>query len=276
MHDFSITLLHSFANFQFFNQWNGYISVVILKDCLARHDFEAGFVDLSSILSDYLLDTWYVEKRREALSREIDSVERRLEIEDTPYYLRDVFLAYLLQGSMKEKEPHEMMCHFFKKDPKLYQLFVQPLDVSAFQDVGPEDVQSTRGVKFFENMLMRVLPRIPPASVFGITVPSKLHLNSSIALSRLLRALYPSSHICLGGPYISLVDKRWLDVFVESSVIDTYITEDGEGKFIRLLKQLRSEDAPPVKGLFEEGHHPSVNELVRTTETPDEDRANLF
>ena len=155
-------------------------------------------------------------------------------------------------------------------------MFVQPFDISAFQDIGPEGDQSCIEITFFESMLMQLVSAIPPASVFGITVPSKLHWNSSIILSRMLKGLYPASHICLGGPYISLIEKSRLDIFVASHVIDTYITEDGEGKFIHLLRQLQSKERPAIKGLYEEGRHPSVNELVRTTETPDEKRVKLL
>lgn len=276
MNKSSITLLHPFANFKFFNQWNGYISVAVLKDYLEKHGIRATVFDLSDLLSDYFLGSSYLQKRQQELSQEINSLERSDHIGDLTYYLGLSFLAHLLLESSNEKITTGTLSRFFDEEPSLYQAFVQPFNVSIIQDIAPEHFRLHSEIRTFEHILKEVTHRIPSSSVYGITVPSKLHFNSSIILSNLLKQKDSDCHICLGGPYISLVDKRRLATLIEAGIIDTYITGDGENKFLRLLRDLNSTVPASVKGEYKKGTHPSVNALVLRSPQPDNQPVKLI
>jgi hypothetical protein len=212
----SITLLHPFANFKFFNQWNGYLSVVVLRDYLAKHGIGAKGFDLSVLLSDYLLSSTYLQKRQRELSQEIDSLEGSNQIGDLTYYLSLSFLVHVLLEFSEKRIDVGTVSGFFQEEPSLYQVFVQPLNVSRIQDIPLEHSRLQNEMFTFEHILKEVMLRIPSCSVYGITVPSKLHLNSAIILSHLLKQKDSDCHICLGGPYISLVDKTRLAKLINS------------------------------------------------------------
>jgi hypothetical protein len=265
----SIALLHPFANFKFFNQWNGYISVLVLKDYLAKHGIGVQVFDLSGLLSDYMLGSMYLQKRQQELSQEIGSLEGGNNIRDLTYYLDLSFLVHLLLEFSEKKIHIGTVRSFFREEPPLYQAFVRPLDVSRIQDILPEHFRLHSEILTFEHILKEVMLRIPSSAVYGITVPSKLHFNSAIILSHLLKQKDSDCHICLGGPYVSLVDKSRLANLIEAGTIDTYITRDGENRFLRLLRDLISPAPASVKGEYKKGAHPRVNELSLTSPQPE-------
>jgi hypothetical protein len=272
----SITLLHPFANFKFFNQWNGYLSVVVLRDYLAKHGIGAKGFDLSVLLSDYLLSSTYLQKRQRELSQEIDSLEGSNQIGDLTYYLSLSFLVHVLLEFSEKRIDVGTVSGFFQEEPSLYQVFVQPLNVSRIQDIPLEHSRLQNEMFTFEHILKEVMLRIPSCSVYGITVPSKLHLNSAIILSHLLKQKDSDCHICLGGPYISLVDKTRLAKLIGAGIIDTYITQHGENRLLRLLRDLDSTVPASVKGEYKRGAHPRVNELSVTSPQPDSETIKLI
>ena len=187
----SITLLHPFANFKFLNQWNGYISVLVLKDYLAKHGIGAQVFDLSGLLSDYMLGSVYLQKRQQELSQEIGSLEGSNHIRDLPHYLDLSFLVHLLLEFSEKKIHIGTVRSFFHEEPPVYQAFVRPIDVSRINDIPPERFRWHTETLTFEHILKEVMLHIPSSAVYGISVPSKLHLNSAIILSHLLKQKDP-------------------------------------------------------------------------------------
>jgi len=206
-----------FADFWRPLEWNDYPSLGILDRHLKMYGAESRIIDINE------------EFYRKVFSRiELGNYET-----DEP---RRASLVYFLRrnpGLATAKD------EFYEELMRPFSYFGSEYGEDTIHSMSDAErkMESAEGKKMYNATEEIIKDRKFEKDLFLVSVPTKVHIISALMLGKLLKKYYPRSHICFGGPAVTVSKKgQW---FVDNGYCDTFITGPGERKVAELLRKLK-------------------------------------
>ncbi len=107
----------------------------------------------------------------------------------------------------------------------------------------PAAVQFGRSVHdLLRNKLDRTAPRL-----IGFSIPFAQLLYTSLLMAKEIRAIAPDTHICFGGPVITLLDPKATESLLSLGAVDSLVKYAGENVIVDLLEH--SKDSTWLRSL---------------------------
>lgn len=80
--------------------------------------------------------------------------------------------------------------------------------------------------------------------IVGISIPFSTQLVTALLLAREIKSASPETHVCLGGPTVTLLSREFTDQCIAMQIVDSVVRHEGEKPIARLVSDLRDGRQP--------------------------------